>query len=165
MNTQYLSAVALREEKFMETIESVSIPKEPSRQNVTGMFSGEQTLGGILVVDNDPAIRKLIRLILENVGYDIFEAEDGQDAINLLSSGESSEVVHTIITDLNIPKVDGYEVIAYCKMECPKIPLIALTRIADVPLATSLMGQGISDYLVKPVDAKKLIASVGNALA
>jgi FixJ family two-component response regulator len=50
-------------------------------------------------------------------------------------------------------------------MEYPKIPLIVLTRIADVQLATSLMGEGVSDYLVKPVEAKKLIASIENALA
>lgn len=165
MKTQRLSSVALQEEEHMETIEPVPIPKERSWQKSAGMFSGQKSLGGVLVVDDDPAIRKLIRLILENVGYDILEAEDGQAAINLLKSGESSVVVDTIISDLNIPKVDGFEVIAYCKMEYPKIPLIVLTRIADVQLAISLMGQGISDYVVKPVDGKKLIASVENAIA
>jgi hypothetical protein len=67
-----------------------------------GMFSGQKTLGGILVVDDDLAIRRLIRLILEDVGYDIMEAEDGQEAINVLSSGETPMVVDLIITDLNL---------------------------------------------------------------
>jgi DNA-binding NtrC family response regulator len=165
MNIQNLSAVALREEKHRETIEPVPIPKERSWQKSAGKFSGKQSLGIILVVNDVPAIRKLIRFILENVGYDILEAEDSQDAIGFLNRGESSLVVDTIITDLNIPKVDGFEVMAYCKTEYPKVPFIVLTRIADVPLATSLIGQGISDYLVKPVEAKKLIASVENALA
>lgn len=165
MKTQRLSSVALREEEHMETIEPVPIPKERSWQKSAGMFSGKQSLGIILVVDDVPAIRKLIRLILEHFGYDVMEAEDGQEAINLLNSGESSVVVDAIITALNIPKVDGFEVITYCKKEYPKIPLIVLTRIADVQLAISLMRQGVSDYLVKPVEAKKLIASIENALA
>jgi DNA-binding NtrC family response regulator len=165
MKTQSLSSVVLLEEKPCEMIEPVTKQVNRSRMKSAAMFSGQKTLGGVLVVDDDPEIRKTIRLLLENVGYAVIEAEDGQDAINVLSSGEPSVVVDTIITDLNIPEVDGFEVMAYCKMEYPKIPLIVLTRIADVQLATSLMGQGIMDYLVKPVDAKKLIASVENAFA
>ena len=165
MNTKRLSSVALPEEEHMETIEPVAKPKERSWQKSAGMLSEKQSLEGILVVDNDPAIRKHIRIILENVGYDILEAEDGQDAINLLNDGESSVVVDTIIADLNIPNVDGFEVIAYSKKEYPKIPLIVLTGNSDVQLATSLMRQGVTDYLVKPIEAKKLTASVKNAIA
>jgi DNA-binding NtrC family response regulator len=165
MNTQSLSSAALPEEENFGMIEPVRKRVNRSWKKSAGMFSGQKSLGGILVVDDDPEVRKRIRLTLGKVGYDILEAEDGQAAINVLSSGKSSVMIDTIITDLNIPKVDGFAVIAYCKMEYPKIPLIVLTRIADVQLATSLMGEGVSDYLVKPVDAKKLIASVENTLA
>ena len=48
------------------------------------MFSGQRSLGGILVVDDDPAIRKLLVLLLEKSGYDVLVAEDGEDAINLV---------------------------------------------------------------------------------
>jgi CheY-like chemotaxis protein len=110
-----------------------------------GMFSGQKTLGGILVVDDDLAIRRLIRLILEDVGYDIMEAEDGQEAINVLSSGETPMVVDLIITDLN--------------------PVIVLTGIGDPEVEASFMRQGVSDYLAKPVDVRTLMASVANAIA
>jgi len=165
MNTQRLSSVALPEEEHIETIEPLTRHANRSWKKSAGMFSGQKSQGSVLVVDDDPSIRKLIRLKLENVGYDILEAEDGKDAIDLLRSGENSMVVDLIITDLNIPGVDGFEVIAYCKKEYTKIPLIVLTGNSDVQLANSLMRQGVTDYLVKPVDAKKLIASVDNAIA
>ncbi len=165
MKTQSLSSVALLKEESMGMIESVKNLANRSWQKSADMFSGKQSLGCILVVDDDPAIRKLIRLILENDRYDVIEAENEQDAIDLLGNGDSPMGVDAIITDLNIPKIDGFEVIAYCKKECPKIPLIVLTGNSDVQLASSLIRQGVTDYLVKPIDAKKLTASVTSAIA
>ncbi len=165
MKTQSLSAVALLEEENIGMIESVKMLANRSWKKTAGMFSGQKSLGGVMVVDDDPAIRKLIRLLLENVGYDVIEAEDGQDAINLLRSGENLMVVDTIITDLNMPKVDGYGAIAYFQKEYPSISLIVLTGIADLEVVTSFMGRGIINYLVKPVDAKKLTVSLAHAIA
>ena len=95
------------------------------------------------MVDDDPAIRKLIRLILEPSGYDILVAEDGKDAINVLRSGENPMVIDTIITDLNMPNIDGFEAIVYFQKEFASIPIIVLTGIADVELAVSFMQRGI----------------------
>ena len=89
MKTQSLSSVVLLEEKPCEMIEPVTKQVNRSRMKSAAMFSGQKTLGGVLVVDDDPEIRKTIRLLLENVGYAVIEAEDGQDAINVLSSGEN----------------------------------------------------------------------------
>ena len=165
MKPQNPSLVALLAEGRSETIEPVPIPTERSWKKSAGMFSGQKTLGGILVVDDDPHIRKLIRLILENVGYYVLEAEDGQEAINVLSSGENPMVVDLIITDLNMPKVDGFEAIASFQKEYPSIPVIVLTGIADPEVEASFMRQGVSDYLAKPVDVRTLMASVANAIA
>ncbi len=165
MKTQHESSVAVLEEKQTETIEPMTKPVNRSWKKSAEIFSGQKTLGGVLVVDDDPKIRKLIRLILENERYDVIEAEDGQDAIDFLGSGNPTVVVNAIITDLNIPRVDGFEVIAYCKKEYPTIPLIVLSGNSDVQLATSLMRQGVTDYLVKPIEAKKLTVSVANAIA
>ena len=161
MKTQSLSLMPLLKEESMGMIESVKKLANRSWKKSAEIFSGQKTLGNILVVDDNPNIRKLIRLILENDRYDVIEAEDGQDAIDLLRSVG----IDAIITDLNMPKVDGYEVIAYCKREYPKIPLIVLTGIADLELATSFMRQGVTDYLVKPINAKELTVSVANAIA
>jgi two-component system chemotaxis response regulator CheY len=165
MNTQSRSSVAIREEENIGMIEPVPIPTERSWQKSAEILSGKKSLGGILVVDDDPAIRRLIRIILEDVGYDIMEVEDGQEAINVLSSGEPPMVVDLIITDLNMPQVDGFEAIASFQKEYPSIPVIVLTGIADPEVEASFMRQGVSDYLLKPVDGKKLTSSVANAIA
>jgi len=130
-----------------------------------GMLFGKKSLGGILVVDDESANRKLLRLILEDAGYDILEAEDGQEAINVLSSGENPMTVDLIITDLNMPKVDGFEAIASFQNEYSSIPVIVLTGIGDREVETSFRRQGVSDYLVKPVDVRTLLAMVTDAIA
>ena len=165
MESQCASTIELQDRKN-------SVQCEPVRQSLlghwkksAGMFSGQRSLGGILVVDDDPAIRKLIRLILEHSGYDVLVAEDGKDAINVLRSGENPMVIDTIITDLNMPNIDGFEAIAYFQNEFPSIPLIVLTGIADVELAVSFMREGVSNYLVKPVGVEQLKASVARAIA
>jgi CheY-like chemotaxis protein len=117
------------------------------------------------VVDDEPANRKLLRLILEDAGYDILEAEDGQEALQVLSSGQTPMAVDLIISDLQMPKVDGFEAIASFQKEYPSIPVIVLTGIGDPEVEASFMRQGVSDYLLKPVDVKTLIASVTDAIA
>ncbi len=161
MKTQSLFLMPLLKDESIGMIESVKKLANRSWKKQVEIYSDQKTLGGVLVVNDNPKIRKLIRLILENDRYDVFEAEDGQEAIYLLRSVG----IDAIITDLNMPKVDGVEVIAYYEKNWPKIPLIVLTGIADLELATSFMRQGITDYLVKPIDAKKLTASVANAIA
>ena len=148
------------------------VQSKPGQQSVlddwqksAGKFSGRRSLGGILVVDDDPAIRKLIRLILEPSGYDILVAEDGKDAINVLRSGENPMVIDTIITDLNMPNMDGFEAIVYFQKEFASIPIIVLTGIADAELAVSFMQRGIRDYLVKPIGVEQLKVSVARAIA
>jgi two-component system chemotaxis response regulator CheY len=138
-------------------------PADRFGNQVTGLLSRKKSLGGILVVDDDPAIRMLIRLILENSGYDAMEAEDGQEALELLSRGTTPMTIDLIITDLNMPKVDGFEAIASFQKEYPRIPVIVLTGIADPEVETSFRRQGVTDYLVKPVDARALMASVSDA--
>ena len=156
-DTQGTLSVTSREEYQFGTIESVQV--------VSTRFGKKSAKGGILVVMDDPNIRKLIRLILEHSGYDVMEAKDGQEAINMLNSKEeTSVVVEAIITEFNMPKLDGFEAITYFHKEFAHIPLIILTGITDVHMATLFMGQGIRDFLVKPVDARSLTTSVANAL-
>ncbi|MEO8327028.1 MAG: response regulator, partial [Nitrospirota bacterium] len=60
--------------------------------------------------------------------------------------------------------INGIEAIKYFQREYPSVPLIVLTGFPDIDLATQLMKQGVTDYLVKPVDRKKLTATVADAI-
>lgn len=136
-----------------------------STHRTAGMFSGQAYLGGVLVVDDEQDIRKVLRMSLEKLGYYVIEAEDGQQAMTLLNEGEHPMVIDVIITDIRMPHINGIEAMDYFQREYPSIPLIVLTGFPDLDLAMQLMKQGITDYLVKPVDREKLTAAVANALA
>ncbi len=128
-----------------------------------GMFSGQSMLGGILVIDDEPDIRTVIRLVLEKAGYYVVEAEDGERAIHLINEGEHPMTLDVIITDIRMPRINGLEAMAYFQREFPSVPLIVLTGFPDLGMALRVLNRGVSDYLVKPVDQAKLLAAVARA--
>lgn len=137
----------------------------PRTERSAGMFSGQSLLGGVLVIDDEPDVRTVIRLTLEKAGYYVVEATDGEQAIQVLHEGEHPMVIDVIITDIRMPGMNGLEAIAYFQREYPGVPLIVLTGFPDLGIAVKLMNQGITDYLVKPVEREKLLNAVANALA
>ncbi len=128
------------------------------------MFSGRVSEGLVLVVDDEPDVRKVVRMTLEKAGYDVVEAEDGEKAIEEIKKGEHSILLNLIITDIRMPNMNGIDVINYYRKEWPHIPLIVLTGFPDLDMAIAMLQHGVVDYLVKPVEAEKLRASVAKAL-
>ena len=118
----------------------------------------------ILVVDDEEDVRKTIRLQLKNTNLEVIEAEDGEQAIELLNA-ENVTIVDTIICDVRMPKINGVEAVAYFRREYPSIPVIVLTGYPDVKLATDFMKEGVVEYLVKPVEKEKLVEAVENAVS
>jgi len=116
----------------------------------------------ILVVDDEPEIRRTIGLQLENSIYDVVEAEDGEKAIEVLS-GENILEVKVIICDVRMPKLNGIDAVAYFRENYPSIPVLVLTGYPDMQLAVDFMKEGVIDYLVKPVEKDKLIEAVTKA--
>ena len=121
-------------------------------------------LGRILVVDDEPALRQSIRLTLTKAGYDIVEAEDGEKAIAAIRSGDNPLMVDTIICDLQMPKVNGMEAVAFFRQQFPGVPVLVLTGHPSVDSASTLFKKGITDYLSKPIEPAKLVEVVGKAV-
>ncbi len=120
--------------------------------------------GRVLVVDDDPDIRTTVRLVLTKADYDVIEAEDGEQGVAAIRSGDNPMMVDTIICDIHMPKVNGMEAIAYFRNQFPSVPVIVLTGEPDVSGAATLFKQGIVDYLTKPVSPEKLTACVAKAV-
>ena len=120
--------------------------------------SGRQ--GRILVVDDEAQVRKPISLILSKEGYEVVEAEDGEQAIKKIAEGDNPLMVDTIVCDIRMPKINGQEAIAYFRGQFPSVPIVVMTGYPDVELAVSLMRQGVRDYLVKPVSKDKLLTVI-----
>ena len=129
-----------------------------------GMFSGHETKGRVLVVDDEPDVRKVVKMTLTKAGYDVIEAEDGEKAIAAIKEGENPLLLDVIISDIRMPKVNGVEAINYFQQQWPSVPLIVLTGFPDMEMATGFLKKGIVDYLVKPVDKDKLTSTVAKAI-
>ena len=135
-----------------------------SQLKSAGMFSGQVSEGLILIVDDEPDIRKVVRMTLEKAGYQVIEAEDGKQAIEVIRKEEHALTLDMIITDIRMPNMNGLDVINYYRNEWPSVPLVVLTGFPDIDMATGLLQYGVVDYLVKPVEAGKLRASVSKAM-
>jgi two-component system chemotaxis response regulator CheY len=115
-------------------------------------------------VDDEADVRKAVSLALTKSGYQVIEADDGKKAVEVISSDDNPLMVDVIICDVRMPNVNGVEAIAYFRRQYPALPIIVLTGFPDVQLATSLLKQGVADYVVKPVERDKLVAAVESAM-
>ncbi len=130
-----------------------------------GMFCGRPSNGGILVVDDDPDCRKVVRICLEKAGYHVVEAEDGEAAINLINAGENPLVVDVIVTGIRMPRINGVEAIRYFRSQFPRVQIVVVTGSRNIDLAITLLKEGVVDYLYKPFEKEKLLDAVERAMA
>ncbi len=120
--------------------------------------------GRVLVVDDEAAVRKPICIAMAKAGYEAVEAEDGEHAIRVLNEGDNPLMIDAILCDIRMPRINGAEAIAHFRAQYPTIPIVVLTGYPDVHLATNLMKQGVTDYLVKPVTKDQLLDVIRNAV-
>ncbi len=121
--------------------------------------------GKILVVDDEEDVRETLRLQLEAENYNVIEAGDGEEAINILKSGDNLTNCGLILCDIRMPKVNGIEYIDYLKKEAPGIPIVVITGYPDTEMAVALLNKGVDGYLVKPVDSERLMKLVNKLVA
>jgi CheY-like chemotaxis protein len=107
----------------------------------------------VLIVEDEPRFRASIRAYLEDSGYRILEAADGFEGIRLFKS----ESPNLVLTDLRMPVMDGFELIARLKTASPKTPVIVLTGTGDNTVVAKAREQGVSDCLIKPIDDMKML--------
>lgn len=126
-----------------------------------GMIGRE---GRVLVVDDEAPVRKPICVSLRKAGYEVIEAEDGEQAIRALNEGDNPLLVDTILCDIRMPNINGVDAITYFRSQYPSVPVVVLTGYPNVELAVSLLKLGVSDYLVKPVEKEQLLTVIKRAV-
>ena len=114
----------------------------------------------ILVVDDSPTVVKFVSFSLKNGGFTVVTARDGMDAIETLSN--LSEDVDLIITDLNMPNLDGYGLIETVRknQEYENTPIIILSSEEGEEDRIRGLETGASSYLVKPFKSDRLLSEV-----
>jgi putative two-component system response regulator len=116
----------------------------------------------ILIVDDDPAIRKVLGISLRKSGYEVGVSENGAEALAMIRDG--TFIPDCIILDYRMPKMSGLEVLSVLKKEYPIIPVIMLTALTDLEIAVDTMKEGAFDYIVKPVRKLHLVESIKKAI-
>lgn len=111
----------------------------------------------ILIADDEPEIRNLLRLYLENENYEIIEAEDGQQALNLLRRHKPD----LCILDIMMPRMDGFHVLQEIRKESNVPVMILSAKDADVEKILGL-NLGADDYLAKPFNPLEAVARVNS---
>lgn len=109
----------------------------------------------ILIVDDDPHIRELARVFLQDEGFTIYEAADGVEALTLLES----VAVELVVLDIMMPNMDGWELCRQLR-SIYDFPLLMLTAKGETHDKIQGFQLGTDDYLVKPFEPLELVARV-----
>lgn len=112
----------------------------------------------ILVVDDDPDIRDILKLTLSEENYDVIEAGDGEEALKIIGT----KPLDLVLLDFRIPKVDGREVCRRIKKDLllRHLPIIMVTGKGDISDKVGGIDAGADDYVVKPFEPKELLARI-----
>jgi len=112
----------------------------------------------ILAVDDSKTMREMVSFTLKNAGYEVMEAEDGKDALGKLNGVK----VDAIITDLNMPNMNGFELIRSLRaMPAYKFtPILMLTTEGDDSKKQEGKAAGATGWIVKPFNPEKLVEVV-----
>ena len=112
----------------------------------------------ILIVDDDPDIRDILRLTLSEENYEILEAADGEEALRTINS----KPLDLVLLDYKIPKMDGRQVCRQVKKDLllRHLPIIMVTAKGDISDKVGGIDAGADDYVVKPFEPKELLARI-----
>jgi len=114
----------------------------------------------ILIIDDEKAIRKTMREILEYESYQVEEAENGVDGLNFLRE----EDFDVALLDIKMPKMDGLEVLDTLLKEKIDVPVIMISGHATVDIAVDAVKKGAFDFISKPPDLNRLLITIRNAM-
>ena len=115
----------------------------------------------VLIVDDDAAVRAILQEVLLHEGYGVSLAEDGNAAIQVAKES----VVHIVITDLQLPDIDGMEIIDRLAKQDAKIIPIMMTGFGTIETAVRAMKSGAFEFITKPFDPETVAVVVRKAPA
>ena len=146
-------------------------PSRPARRGVRDQVAGaagDQATGHrgmsaaplkVLVVDDEPPIRKLLRMGLSTQGYDILEAPNGKTSLELLAQNPD-----LVILDLGLPDMQGLELLRMMRARNEAVPIVVLSSRGDEVGKVQALDLGADDYITKPFGMDELLARMRAAL-
>lgn len=120
----------------------------------------EMDIPNILIIDDDPNLRKTLADIMRLKGYETVSAANGTDALTLLRENP----VNLALIDIGLPDISGVEVLKKIKIDYPSTEVIILTGNATLDSAIEAANSGAFSYLVKPYDIEQLMLNIRRAI-
>ncbi|MEM7033566.1 MAG: response regulator transcription factor [Chloroflexota bacterium] len=114
----------------------------------------------ILVVDDDPALLRLVKDKFSRSGYDVFTAHSGEEALTVI---ERQGLPHLAIVDINMPKMDGFE-LSQRILQFADLPIVLLTAVDEEETIIRGIESFAEDYITKPFSPRELVARVERIL-
>lgn len=120
------------------------------------MHKGEKSMQSILIVEDNENLIELYKQVLSKAGFVVFSAHDGEEALNLMKHTH----LDLIVTDVMMPKMDGYELAEFLRDLENKIPILMITAKGSLEDKKIGFRIGIDDYMVKPIDVQEMVLRV-----
>ena len=117
-------------------------------------------MASILVIDDERAIRNVLKEILSNEGYKVDEAVDGEEGFNKFSANN----YNLVLCDIKMPKMDGIEFLQKANALNPEVPIIVISGHGNIETAVDAVKKGAFDYISKPPDLNRLLITIRNAM-
>jgi two-component system response regulator AtoC len=115
----------------------------------------------ILVVDDEVKMRRLLEMTLRNMGQEVVQAADGAEALSCFEESPFD----LVLTDLNMPRLDGLQLLRSLRERGEEVPVIVLTAFGTIETAVEAMKLGASDYILRPFEMDTVELAVTRALA
>jgi DNA-binding NtrC family response regulator len=113
----------------------------------------------LLIVDDEPDLRWVLRGLFEDEGFEVQEAGDGQEALQIVERREPD----VVLSDMRMPHVPGLQLLRELRARKPELPVILLSAVEDLATAVDAIKEGAFDYQAKPFDGPRLLLSVRRA--
>jgi two-component system chemotaxis response regulator CheY len=116
----------------------------------------------ILTIDDSKTIRDMLKFTLVDAGFEVLQAVDGQDGVDVFAK----EPVDLVITDINMPKMDGYGVIRHIRGTSgdKSTPILVLTTESEVEKRNIAREAGATGWMVKPFDPEQMVATINKVV-
>ncbi len=114
----------------------------------------------ILVVDDEPKMRRVLEIMLQKMGHRVFSAGNGREALTAFAAN----TIDLVIADLRMPEMDGLELLASLRAQESDVPVMVITAHGTIETAVAAMKHGACDYILRPFDIEALELAVERAL-
>lgn len=121
----------------------------------------------VLIVDDEPTQVRVLEKAVTRHGYNVLTASNGEDAVRMLLSGDTTPpgtAIDVLLLDLSMPKMSGIEVMEAVRPKLPQLPILILTAHGSVSNVVECMRAGANDFIAKPASAERINTAISNAL-